>query len=227
MIIHDIPFPFYKTIMSCSIIIGILYVFLSLKNENISKKNILLFFIFFFIITYMSAKTYTFVVSGFKKKFLECGLSSYGGLIGVIISPLIYEKIYPSDKKIIKYSILSLPLIYSFGKIGCFFVGCCYGIPYNGPFSVTYPHGLNIPLFPIQLLESFVFFILFLFCNTNKNKKNISYITLLLISILKFSLDFLRYSHIKELISSNQIFSVFLFIITAFLNIKKNTIRKK
>ncbi|MCI5703121.1 MAG: hypothetical protein MR265_03950 [Erysipelotrichaceae bacterium] len=46
----------------------------------------------------------------------------------------------------------------SISKITYFIVGCCYGIPYNGPFSVTYPDNLNIPLFPVQLLKQLLLF---------------------------------------------------------------------
>ena len=57
--------------------------------------------------------------------------------------------------------------MYAVGKIGCFFAGCCYGIEYNGFLNVTYNYSAIAPkgisLFPIQLLESIVFLIIFLY----------------------------------------------------------------
>ena len=75
-----------------------------------------------------------------------------------------------------------------------------------------YPHIINKPLFPIQPLEVIIFFMLFLYSNTNKNKKEITYITIIAISILKFNLEFLRYSY--YFLNPNQIFSIVLLIIT-------------
>lgn len=225
MKINSIPFPIYEIMIVISVLTGITYIYLSLKNEKIPKKNILLFFIFFFIFAILIGKLYTFIAYGFKTSYIKSHLSAYGGLIGVVIAAIIYEKFCFSNNLIIKYTILSLPLIYSFTKIGCFFVGCCYGIPYNGPFNITYPHVINKPLFPIQFVEIIIFFVLFIFCNTNKEKKYITYFTLSMIAILKFIIEFLRYNHINTIITPNQIFSLILLIITIIIFIKnKSTI---
>ena len=217
MIINPIEFPIYKIMIVISVFTGILYIFLSLKNKNISNNKLLIFYFLFFLFAILTGKLYTFIIFKGTITFFKCGLTAYGGLIGVVVAAIIYEKIFPQKGIIIKHTIISLPLIYSFTKIGCFFHGCCYGIPYKGPLSITYPHVMNKSLFPIQLLEIIVFFIIFLFCNTNENKKNISYVTILLIALFKFLLDFLRYNHLKEFISSNQIFSIILCIITIFI----------
>ncbi|MBQ6495083.1 MAG: prolipoprotein diacylglyceryl transferase [Bacilli bacterium] len=214
MVINYINFPIYKILIGLSVTIGALYIYLSLKNENISNKRIIIFFILFFIFAIFTGKLYTYIINGGKISFLKVSLTAYGGLIGVIIAAFIYEKIFYSNGKIIKHTIISLPLIYSFTKIACFFTGCCYGIPYSGPLSITYPHVMNKSLFPIQLLEVFVFFGIFIFCNYYYKKKNITYVTLILISIFKFLLDFFRYNHLYEFISKNQVFSIFLCVIT-------------
>ena len=156
-------FPIYKLMILISVITGIIYIFLSLKNKKISNKKILLFYVLFFILAIFIGKLYTFIILKGKISFFKCGLTAYGGLIGVVLAALIYEKIDPHKGIIIKYTAISLPLIYSFTKIGCFFTGCCYGVPYNGPFHVIYPQVLNKPLFPIQLLEVITFFIIFIF----------------------------------------------------------------
>ena len=154
---------------------------------------------------------------------MKVGFSSYGGLIGVVVSALIFEKIIDMKGKLIKHAIISLPLVYGLTKIACFLVGCCYGIPFNSWFSVTYPEGLNIKLFPIQIVETIMFLILFVIVNKNKNNKNISYYTLMIVAILKFLLDFLRYDHLKVLLTFNQYFSIVLLVITLGIFIyKKN-----
>ncbi|MEY8318756.1 prolipoprotein diacylglyceryl transferase family protein [Oscillospiraceae bacterium 50-58] len=43
----------------------------------------------------------------------------------------------------------SLPLVHGFGRIGCALAGCCYGIPYSGPFALTYHNSIAAPtVFP-------------------------------------------------------------------------------
>ena len=57
-----------------------------------------------------------------------------------------------------------MPLFHGFGRIGCFFGGCCFGIPSR--FGILY-HSPHIPesevvtRFPVQLLESGLLFLLF------------------------------------------------------------------
>ena len=223
MIINKIDFPIYEVLILFSIIIGAIYIYISVNKENISKKNIIIFFTLFFIITILTAKIYS-IIEHPEGNFLTIGLTGYGGLIGAIMTAIIYYLIY-KDKRFFKYVIISLPLIYGFAKLACFFHGCCYGIPYKGIFSVTYPHITSKSLFPIQLLETISFIILFNICNYINKHKNIVYITLLLTFTLKFTLDFLRYGHVDKFLSNNQIVSIIFSIITIiiyFINKKKH-----
>ena len=148
-----------------------------------------------------------------KVDILRAGLSSLGGVIGTIFAAYIFEKIEDHQNEIIKYTILSLPLVYSIPKIGCFLVGCCYGIPYDGFFSVTYPLGLNQPVFPIQFVEVIMFFLLWMGINHFKNKKHITWITIEICTFTKFLLDFLRYDHVEKVITTTQILCIIIFIL--------------
>ncbi|MBQ8131649.1 MAG: prolipoprotein diacylglyceryl transferase [Bacilli bacterium] len=226
MIFSRINFPIYGIIIILSVLIGMLYVYFSLKKENYTDKNIRLYFFLYITFSFVLGKLFTQITNPNTKNFFEAGLSAYGGLVGVLLAAYTFEKILPTDNKIIKYSIISLPLIYGLTKIACFIVGCCYGIPYNGIFSVTYTDGLNKPLFPIQIVETIVFLVIFYICNKQRNNKNIIYITIVLVSIFKFLLDFLRYDHVTKIITVNQIFSIMLLIgtIIVFL-INKNVVR--
>ena len=221
MIINKINFPIYGIVVITSVLIGMIYVYKMLVKENIEKRNILLYFIMYISFTITFAKIYTIITNGNEKNFITAGMSSYGGAIGIIIAALIFEKILPSNNKITKYSIISLPLIYSLSKIACFIVGCCHGIPYDGFLSVTYPHISNTSYFPIQILETIVFFIVFLIIHKLRNNKNIIYITIIISSISKFLLDFLRDVHSHKVISINQICSIVLLLIVVTVWIYK------
>lgn len=220
IIIPKIEFPIYGIIIVASIIIGMAYIYMSLKKENYNTKNIILYFLMYISFSFYFGKLYT-VLTNSKINILKAGLSSYGGLIGVILSAIIYEKISPSKNKIIKYAILSLPLVYGLSKIACFMVGCCGGIPYNGIGSVTYKDYLNIPQFPIQIVETITFSIIFVICNHKKNNRNIIIIAIILSAVAKFLLDFLRYEHLKHIITPNQIFSIIIIIIMIIYIIMK------
>ena len=218
MIINEIKFPIYGIMILLSILIGMLYIFLNIKTDIKKDKRLLLYFVLVIPFTIIFGIYFTMLVS---LDFKKIGLSSYGGLIGLILSALIFDKILPNDKRIIKYTILALPLIYAISKIGCLFAGCCYGIPYNGPLNISYPYEDVYNVFPIQLCETLTFLIAFFILNRFKDDKNIIYITIIVGALLKGLLDFLRYSHINQIISVNQLFSILLIVITIILYIYK------
>lgn len=213
MIIPKLKISLYAPIIIVSIIIGMIYIYKNLKNEGVKKNNILLFFIMYISFALIFGKMYTMITSD-DINILTSGLSSYGGLIGVVLASIIFELMLPLKGVVKKYSILSLPLVYGLSKIACFISGCCGGIPYDGLFKVKYPHMLNVWQFPIQIVETIVCLIVFFICSRFKNNKNINYIVMLLVSIIKFSLDFLRYDYVKIAITSNQIFSIILLVVT-------------
>lgn len=219
MVIAIDSFPLYEIIIIFSVLVGMIYIFLNLKNEIKNNKQILFFFIIYLIFSFVFGKIYTALLYG-QENFLEAGLSAYGGLVGVVIAAIIFEKKVPLDGKIIKYTILSLPLVYGLTKIACFFAGCCYGIPYDGIFKIIYPRSIDISVFPIQLLETIVFLAIYFIGNKYKNNKDIIFIVLSLVFTFKFLLDFLRYDHINIVFTRNQIFSIILLIINISLYIK-------
>lgn len=214
MVIDKINFPIYGVIILVSFVIGCVFNYIFLKKNKVERKDIALFTIMLFVLALSGGEMLSFLTSDVKSEEVRIyGLSSYGGAIGVILSGIIFEKIKPYNKIIIKSSIISLPLIYSISKLACFFAGCCYGLPYDGVGCVIYPSGLNISLIPVQLLETVTFMIIFIICILLMNNKNIISITVILSAISKFLLDYLRYDHLEKTITTNQIISiVFVFI---------------
>ena len=225
MVISKQTFPFYGIILLIAMSLGLFYIFRMLKKEGIKDKNIYLYILLYVLFAFVFGKFYT-MISTQEINILKAGLSSYGGLVGVIIATIIFELILPTNKKLIKYVIISLPLTYGIAKIGCFIAGCCYGIPYNGIFNVIYKDGLNIPLFPVQITETIVFIIIFIICNKLRNNKNIIFITTFIAIIAKFLLDFLRYEHINKILSINQIFSIIVLVVMIIVYLLKTKFKK-
>ena len=223
--INEFNFPIYGTIIIISLFIGLLFNYIYLKNNNIEKRRIMLFLYLLFIYSFLGGIIINEIIN-FNNENYSIGLSSYGGAIGVLISAIIFEKMNKYNGVFFKSSTLSLPLIYSFSKIACFFAGCCYGIPYNGLFNVIYTEELNISLFPIQLVETITFFVIFLVCYCNKSNKYIIPTTMLLSALSKFILDFFRYSHLNKSLSANQIISIIFVIISIELFLKERKLNK-
>ena len=223
MIINKINFPIYGIIILISLIIGIIFNYIFLKNNKVQNQKNILFLALLFIYAFFGGIIFNSIIN-FNLETINIGLSSYGGAIGILICSIIFEKMNNSNGIYIKSAVLSLPLIYSISKLACFFSGCCYGIPYNGLFSVVYTEGLNITLLPIQMIESIAFIIIFIMCYLNNKNKNIISTTILLSAISKFVLDFFRYSHLNEVISVNQIVSIIFIIISIVFIFSKKKI---
>lgn len=222
-VFSKMDFPIYPIMILCSIFFASVFIICKLKKEKIPLNIILLSLLTVLFFVIIGAKIFT-MVTNFDKdaNILTAGLSSYGGAIGLIVSVLIFNKIYEKDSKyILKIYLMSLPLLYSISKLGCFFVGCCHGIKYNGLFNVLYIDQFNYKVFPIQLVESVLFFIIFIVCVflEKKKSKSINYILLILCALAKFGLDFLRFSHVGKVLSTNQIVSIIFLLIAIILMI--------
>lgn len=69
------------------------------------------------------------------------------GFIGAeAAKPLLHYDIPPNDR----FAII-VPFSIAIGRIGCLIVGCCRGIPYDGPFAIAYDDG--IPRHPAPVYE--------------------------------------------------------------------------
>ena len=219
--------PIYSLIILIAFLINIVVICYISYKKNRFNYDLIYLLIFEHIGMIVGAKLYSFFSNPAKYDYqfdiFKSGFSSVGAVIGIIIMSIIYIKMFKSNIK----------MIYSIGKIACFLTGCCYGIEYSGPFSVTYLYSQNdingISLFPVQLLESIVFFIIFIISfniviKDKVNNKSIGILTTMIFAC-KFLLDFLRFTHMKNLISFNQIMCVpFILIGLSLIIFKKEYI---
>ena len=213
-IIEPPKFSLYGIIILVALAVGALYIFALLKKEKLLQNNVYLYLLIYFISVFTFSKLFTVIVSKGEANIINAGLSSYGAMLGVFAASFIFESILDLDGKLIRYSVVSLPLIYGISKTGCFIAGCCCGLPYDGPFSVIYPDGENIPLIPVQLIETVCFLLIFFILNAFSTKRYIVYITVISCALLKFLLDYLRNDHLTKSITVNQIFSIVLVGVT-------------
>lgn len=173
---------------------------------------------------------------------IKGGFVFYGGLIGGIIGLFIYCKIYKVPMApICEIMATVLPLGHAFGRVGCFFAGCCYGIPHNGSFSYTYKYTygttpLGVPLLPVQLIEAISLLAIFVFMLTVylKTKEKTGYAVALYMGmypVLRFILEFFRGDSERGgflFLSTSQWVSVLLLCIsTVYFIIKFKNTKKK
>lgn len=159
---------------------------------------------------------------------LADGWVVYGGILGGILGAYLFCR--RNKLPTLKYfdiAIASVALAQGFGRIGCFFAGCCYGVPTDSAFSITFTNSqiipeelLGVPLVPTQLISSALDFALFaLLVLLYRRKKHIpgqcmaAY--LICYSAGRFILEFFRGDLIRGsvgVISTSQFISVFTFI---------------
>jgi phosphatidylglycerol:prolipoprotein diacylglycerol transferase len=93
-------------------------------------------------------------------KIWSGGLVFYGGFIAALITALIYIRSHGlALGKVADIAALAIPLGHFFGRLGCFFAGCCYGKSCDLPWAVEFtdPHALaplNVPIHPTQLYSA-------------------------------------------------------------------------
>lgn len=147
----------------------------------------------------------------------------YGGLIGGYIGFIIYHKIKKADyKKYLDEAALFIPLFHTFGRVGCFLSGCCYGVESKIGFVYRYSlieEANGVCRFPVQLVEAagnlLIFFLLNHLFKRQLLKQRLIYLYFVIYPILRFILEFFRgdfYRGFLFSLSTSQIISILLFI---------------
>ncbi len=155
--------------------------------------------------------------------YKPAGISFAGGLImGVILFFIAHLLIIKKGLKrtLMDAELFICPLLiaHAFGRLGCFFGGCCYGKPSDSIFAVTFPenslqhqqYGYITPVLPTQLFESIFLLILFtIMIFFIKKYRLVTY--LFSYGIYRFFLEFLRGDNrgkLSNVLSPSQITSI-------------------
>lgn len=121
-------------------------------------------------------------------------------------------------------------IVHLFGRMGCFFAGCCYGLPTDSGLSLTFTDSasqakpLHTPLHPTQLYEAFyllfIFGVLWMVKRHKRFEGQIIFIYVMLYAVGRgvievFRGDLRRGFIIDDVLSHSQLISILLIIITA------------
>ncbi len=170
MHIFHLVIPMYPLCIATGFLIGTFIAIKLGKKIAISERLVFLLMcwvevgvliggkIMFLLVNFRNLEK-VFKAFGFLGIFTKTGFVFYGGLIGGIVAVFFVSEIKKkSFEDNLSLVIVVAPLIHSFGRLGCFCSGCCYGKEWHGMISV-FMHGAE--RFPVQLMESVANLILF------------------------------------------------------------------
>jgi len=153
----------------------------------------------------------------------EGGMSFHGGLMGIILSGLIFVKSHRVNFWVIADLIsVTAPIGLGLGRLGNFINGELYGKITKVPWGMIFPSGGFFPRHPSQLYECFLegillFAILWWIKDFPFKKGTLFCLFLILYSIFRFFIEFLREPDpqlglIFSVITMGQILSIFMCI---------------
>lgn len=224
-------FYMYGLMIAVGILAAFLVLFTYSKKLNIPTK--LADFVFYdaiaaIVIGFGAAAlfqaTYNYIenpAAGFR---LGSGITFIGGLIGGAIAFLAVYFIFRKRLGIRLSQIVSvIPccifVAHGFGRVGCFFAGCCHGKPTDFFLGIKFP-GMTQAVHPTQLYEAAFLFAMFAVCSVLlfklKFKHNLS-LYFASYGIFRFLIEYLRGDSRGELvgpISPSQFWSLLMIVIS-------------
>ena len=187
-------------------------------------------------IRYGTSKKYKNKKIGFRSSNKKVATVSKKGVIRGKKKGTVKITIYIKKKKL-QYNIFAdiatiiIPLFHFFGRIGCFLVGCCFGVEShigftfeNSPLEVAN----HVHRFPIQLVEATynlcLFIILYNLLKRSKLKGKLLGLYLILYPVGRFIFEFFRGDEYRGFLfglSTSQIISIILLFIGIYILTKK------
>lgn len=153
----------------------------------------------------------------------------YGGIIGGILSGFVWCKWKKWNFfQYLNVLIPCVPLAQAFGRIGCFFAGCCGGVETDAWYGISFPTNslawTTNPIIPTQIISSIgdfaIFGITYYVLTKGKHSEDTAGWYLMLYSLGRFVIEFFRGDMIRGEIgpfSTSQFISIFMFLFGAYL----------
>jgi phosphatidylglycerol:prolipoprotein diacylglycerol transferase len=230
-VVGPIPIRLYGLMIGLGFIIGILLAARRARKEGVNPDRVLDLGVYVLLAAIVGSRI-LFVLTDLREfaarpldafALWKGGLVFYGGLLAAVPVGIWYLKRHKLPVwKTMDIMAPSIALGQAFGRLGCFFAGCCYGAPCSGPVCVTFSdiHSLaprGVPLFPTQLMESggdFLIFAALIFLRRYKKYDGqIFWLYALSYAVLRFIIEFFRGDAIRGLylggiISTSQIIAI-------------------
>ncbi len=180
------------------------------KRKNLNPDLILGLVIWCLVGGYLGSKILFYITvideiiadPSYILRTIKNGWVIYGGLIGGTISATLYARVYKKMRclPLLDIALPSVALAQAFGRIGCFWAGCCYGRPTDSWFGIAYTQPgypmVGTPLIPSQLISSALDFLNFLvltwIARRKKAEGQVIGWYLIFYSVGRFMVEFLR-----------------------------------
>lgn len=167
------------------------------------------------------------------------GMVFYGGLLGAILAAFIYCKAAKVDFSL--YADIfapAIPLFHAFGRVGCVFAGCCYGLEVDWGIPVQHLLENNTIEWhnhvPIPLIEAgcnLLIMTALIILSTKKLKKgSLMGIYFICYSVVRFIDEFFRGDEIRGRLfglSTSQWISIFVLALGIFMLLNRYVLKKK
>lgn len=246
--IFGIAIPMYGITIMCGSALGVLFAVYSPRNSAFARQDIFFSACYAGIGAFLGAKllylaiTLPQIFSGPNPpefslsllfSLLRAGFVFYGGAFGGLFFLYLYTKKYHLPYvRTAEALIPSIPFIHAAGRIGCFFAGCCYGMPAASPWGVVFRAGSAAPtgisLLPVQLYESglnlLLFAVLLFYANKRPATGKVLGCYLTGYACIRFALEFFRYDAVRGMLlglSTSQWISLLLLPLGLFLLLRK------
>jgi phosphatidylglycerol:prolipoprotein diacylglycerol transferase len=232
--------PMYGIMAILGIAFGVGYILLLYKKSGLSRDDSLFSYMYGVFGAFIGAKLLSIVTvlpniidnidmlwqdpALFLSSYVLSGFVFYGGLYGAIAGVYIYVRRYKLDFwQIAGLLVPTVPLVHAFGRVGCFFEGCCYGMP-SEQVGIVLKNSLiapnNIPLFPVQLVESggdlLIFALTALLSRKGCRPRLLTASYLMSYGVLRFVLEFFRYDSYRGFIGPISLSQAISIITMAF-----------
>lgn len=171
----------------------------------------------------------TFKMTHLCSAFSACfgGMVFYGGFLGGLAALDVYVRIAKVGfrSQLFDACAVCVPLFHGFGRIGCFFGGCCYGKECSVGFiahNPLVPEMSGVRRFPIALVEStfcfLLFFVLLLLWRKKAKKGGLLFVYMLIYPAGRFVIEFFRGDAVRGIffgLSTSQWVSIVLFAVAS------------
>jgi phosphatidylglycerol:prolipoprotein diacylglycerol transferase len=236
--IGPIPIRMYGLMIGIGFLLGIYLASRRAKKEGLNPDRILDLGVYLLLAAIIGSRV-LYVLTAWQEftanpldmfAIWKGGLVFYGGVLAAVPMGIWYVRKH--SLPVWKTADILAPYIalgHAFGRLGCFFAGCCYGAPCSGPICITFsdPHSLaplGVPLFPTQLMESggefIIFALLLVLRRYKKSDGQLFWLYIAFYAILRFTLEFFRGDLVRGvyfggLISTSQIIAIGMLLFSA------------
>ncbi|MDR2822745.1 MAG: prolipoprotein diacylglyceryl transferase [Acholeplasmatales bacterium] len=207
----------------------------NIYNFYMKLGAVSIFLGFAFAISFQQVYNYIhFIKSG--EEFSFQGMTFFGGLIGGVLTFVLGTYFFGGREhknvfwKVCNLGALSIVVAHFFGRIGCTFAGCCYGIETDSIIGM-YFHTVENKVLPTQLMEAIFLLLVSIFMIILLKKKKEKYLLIFYgfsYSIWRFIIEYYRGDERGDFLpffSPSQWQSILLFIVSLIITV--STIKYK